>query len=195
MVQVRARKTARAYYGFGDASGAGFGATIQIGDEIKFEYGQWASQITEEESSYWRELSNLVSAMKRLAMDTKLCNCEIFIFTNNSTAEAAFWKGSSKSRKLFELVLELKELEFRNDFILHVVLVSGKWMIEQGTDGLSRGDHSQGVMVGKPMIEFFPLNLSAYQRSNLLKLWLEQVLKGLNFKWLTPKGWFVDCKK
>ena len=23
----------------------------------------------------------------------------------------------------------------------------------------------------------------------------ERVLKGLNFKWLTPKGWFVDCNK
>ena len=190
--RVRCSRTGRVMYGFGDASGAGFGATIQIGDEIQFEYGQWASQISEEESSNWRELSNLVSAMKRLARETKLNDCEIFIFTDNSTAEAAFWKGNSKSRKLFELVLELKELEFKNDFILHVIHVSGKRMIEQGTDGLSRGDHSQGVMLGKPMIDFVPLNLLAFDQSPSLKLWLKRALRGLEFNWLNPRGWFTE---
>ena len=33
------------------------------------------------------------------------------MFTDNSTAEAAFWKGTSTSPYLFELVLELKQLE------------------------------------------------------------------------------------
>ena len=58
--RIRCSRTGRVMYGFGDAPGAGFGATIQIGQEIKFEYGQWASQISKEESSNWRELSNLV---------------------------------------------------------------------------------------------------------------------------------------
>ena len=193
--RIRCSRTGRVMYGFGDASGAGFGATIQIGQEIKFEYGQWASQISEEESSNWRELSNLVSTMKRLAKETLLSDCEIFIFTDNLTAEAAFWKGNSKSRKLFELILELKELEFRNDFILHVIHVSGKRMIEQGTDGLSQGDHSQGVMLGKPMIDFVPLNLSAFDRSPSLKAWLEKVTTGSKFFWLNPKGWFSVANK
>ena len=34
------------------------------------------------------------------------------------------------------------------DLILHVVHVSGRRMIQQGTDGLSRADHSSGVMKG-----------------------------------------------
>eukprot|EP00978_Attheya_sp_CCMP212_P002155 scaffold4461_cov48-Attheya_sp.AAC.1 len=59
------------------------------------------------------------------------------MFTDNSTAEAAYWKGTSKSRKLFELVLMLKKLEVKYDIILHVIHVSGKRMMAQGTDGLS----------------------------------------------------------
>jgi hypothetical protein len=38
--RVRAKASAKVYYGFGDASGCGFGATLQIGDEIIYEYGQ-----------------------------------------------------------------------------------------------------------------------------------------------------------
>ena len=68
-------------------------------------------------------------------------------------------------------------------------------MIEQGTDGLSRGDHSQGVMLGKPMIDFVPLNLSAFDRSPSLKAWLEKVTTGAKFFWLNPKGWFSGLNK
>jgi hypothetical protein len=36
--------------------------------------------------------------------------------------------------------------------MLHMILVSGKRMIFQGTDGLSRGDTSIGVMSGISML-------------------------------------------
>ena len=64
-------------------------------------------------------------------------------------------------------------------------------MIEQGTDGLSRGDHSQGVMTGRPMISFVPLHLSAFERSDKLKNWIDKATYGLNFQSLDPKGWFT----
>jgi hypothetical protein len=51
--RIHCRGEGRAFYGFGDASGPGFGASIQIGDWIEFEYGQWSSEITEEASSNW----------------------------------------------------------------------------------------------------------------------------------------------
>jgi hypothetical protein len=41
----------------------------------------------------------------------ELDGCELLIFTDNTTAEAAFWKGSSGSGKLFDLVLRLRKLE------------------------------------------------------------------------------------
>jgi hypothetical protein len=190
---VRARATAKVFYGFGDASGSGFGATIQIGDEIVYEYGQWISEVTETKSSNWRELNNLVEALERVVVEHKMAGSEIFIFTDNTTAESAFWKGSSKSETLFELVLRLKKLELEHELILHVVHVSGRRMIAQGTDGLSRADHSEGVMKGKNMLCYIPLHLGPTARAPQVKTWLDDVTSGLNFQWLTPAGWFSDA--
>jgi hypothetical protein len=85
-----ARGTARAYYGFGNASGSGFGATIQINGQIHYEYGQWCAESTEKKSSNWREVNNLVEAIVCMVIEHDLRGSEIFIFTDNSTAEAAF---------------------------------------------------------------------------------------------------------
>jgi hypothetical protein len=94
-------------------------------------------EITESKSSNWRELDNPVEALERLILGHDMRGSKIFIFTNNSTAKAAFWKGTSKSEALFELVLHLKELELEHNLQLHVMHVSGKHMIAEGTDGLS----------------------------------------------------------
>jgi hypothetical protein len=85
------------YYGFGDASGCGFGANIQIGNKIIYEYGQWSSKVTETKLSNWRELNNLVKTLERIVVEHNLAGSEIFIFTGSTTAKAAFWKGTSKS--------------------------------------------------------------------------------------------------
>jgi hypothetical protein len=73
--RVRAKATAKVYYGFGDASGCGFGATIQIGDEIVYKYGPWSSEVTETKSSNWRELNNLVEALERIVKEYDLWCC------------------------------------------------------------------------------------------------------------------------
>jgi hypothetical protein len=52
-------------------------------------------------------------------------NQKYFLFTDNMTVESAFWKGSSSSPLLFELVLRLRQLEMRHNITLHVVHVSG----------------------------------------------------------------------
>ena len=43
-------------------------------------------------SSNLRKLKNLVDTLKKMAETNKLEGSEIFIFTDNSTAEAAFFK-------------------------------------------------------------------------------------------------------
>jgi hypothetical protein len=160
--QAGCQKKCRAYYGFGDALGAGFGATLQIGDSIYYEYGQWTSEVTESEPSNWRELNNLVEALEGACQKHQLARCELMLFTDNSAAKNAFWKGTSKSPKLFELVIRLRKLEMGHDLILHVVHVSGRRMIAQGTDGLSRADHSERVMQGTRKMEaYMPLHLDA----------------------------------
>jgi len=45
-------------------------------------------------------------------------------------------------------------------------------MIAQGSNGLSRGDQNAGVMAGRDMLSFVPLNLSAFDQSSNLKDWV-----------------------
>lgn len=117
---------------------------------------------------------------------------EIFIFRDNTTAENAFWKGTSTSKKLFELILELTQLELKHQLAIHVVHVSGRRIIQQGTDGLLRGDHYQGAMADQPFERFIPLHLTALERSKKLKGWLTEYLRDLNPKFLEPDEWFED---
>jgi hypothetical protein len=75
-----------------------------------------------------------------------LAGSEKFVSTDNNTSEA---KGTSTSPLLFELVLRLRQLEMDHDIILHAVHVSGERMIDQGTEGLSRANHSTGAETGQ----------------------------------------------
>ena len=99
-------------YAFGDASKAGFGLSWISAFGVKYRFGTWGRDM-ENGSSDLRELKNLVDSLKKMAEASELEGLEIFVFTDNSTAEAAFFRGSSKSRRLFELVLELRELEMK----------------------------------------------------------------------------------
>ena len=92
------------------------------------------------------------------------------MFTDNSTAECVYFKGTSRSRHLFELVLRLRKLEMQTGCRIYLVHVAGTRMIAQGSDGLSRGDQNAGVMAGRDMLSFVPLNLSAFDRSSNLKI-------------------------
>jgi hypothetical protein len=56
--------------------------------------------------------------MEGAAKDNELTDSEIFLFTDNSTAEHIFCKGTSQSRLLFELVLRLWWLEIEHDLLL-----------------------------------------------------------------------------
>jgi hypothetical protein len=187
---VRCRRLAAVYYGFGDASGKAFGSTFQYGQDIFYRYGQWCNAMLEESSNY-KELGNLVSALHEAVEMGTLQDCEIFLFTDNSTAEGAYYKGNSPSRKLFELVLDLRKLAMDAGLILHVIHVSGKRMIAQGTDGLSRGDHTEGVMQGRSMTEFIPLHLTAFDRAPRLKDWFTLAFGTMDHTFLDPEGWFT----
>jgi hypothetical protein len=147
---ARPKHSAVVTYGFGDASGSAYGGASQVAgsDEFHFQFGQWIARVTENESSNWREFTNLVEYLEERGEAGLLDDGEVFMFTDNSMAEGAFWKGTSQSPKLCALVLRLRKLEMRTGMILHIIHVSGKRMIATGVDGLSRGDHSSGVMQG-----------------------------------------------
>ena len=178
-----------ALFSFGDASGGGFGSSWEIRDSIEFRFGTWDEQ-TSNESSNFRELRNLVDTLEEINNDTGLSGSEIFLFTDNSTSEAAFYNGSSKSEKLFDLVLRVKKMEMHNQAKVHIIHVSGERMKVQGSDGLSRGNLNVGVMAGKKMLDFVPIHLTAFERTPLLKPWLESFMD-TSVEWLETKDWFT----
>jgi hypothetical protein len=196
---IRGFSVARLLYGFGDASGAGFGASwvdCQVGQsksrEVHYRFGRWGSEV-EGKSSNFRELCNLVDTLKHMAEQDELRGVEIFLFTDNSTAEAAFNRGSLSNKELFDMVKQVKVMEMLYLTRVHIIHVAGKRMIEQGTDGLSRGCLTDGVMVGKDMTSFVPLHQGAIERSRELLPWLQEGIghaKDQKLEVLEPEDWF-----
>jgi hypothetical protein len=136
-------------------------------------------------------LRNLVDTLEVMGKEGSLNGLEMFLFTDNSTAEAAFFNGSSKSEKLFDLVLKVKTMEMTYNTCVHLCHVSGERMQVQGSDGLSRGNLNVGVMAGKNMLDFVPIHLNALERSYQLKEWIEEWTGKDQLEWLSPAGWFT----
>lgn len=75
-------------------------------------------------------------------------------------------------------------------FQLHIIHVAGSRMILQGTDGLSHGEYSTGVMTGTPLLSFFPCHLTALDRSSTLLPWLRSWCPHTHLHPLSPAEWF-----
>jgi hypothetical protein len=186
---VRGESIKCSLFGFGDASGGGFGSSWESNKGISYRFGTWGKDM-DNQSSNLRELRNLVDTIDEMVSQGSLSGSELFLFTDNSTAEAAFYNGSSTSEKLFQLVLRLKKLEMHNRAKIHIIHVSGERMKDQGSDGLSRGNINVGVMAGKKMIDFVPIHQNALERSASLKPWLNSFIDK-EAEYLNPKDWFI----
>jgi hypothetical protein len=193
---VQPGRVANAIYGFGDASKDGFGVSIEIQGEgvVMWRSGTW-SQTMREESSNYREFCNLVETIESLVTRGTLRGHELFMFTDDTTSEAAFFKGTSSSKKVFNLVLRLEKIEMEGDLFIHLIHVAGTRMIWSGVDGLSRGDHNAGVMAGDPMLSFVPLAQDAKERSPGLVAWVDSWANPskhktkMTMKSLSPTEW------
>ncbi|KAL7564156.1 hypothetical protein ACA910_021131 [Epithemia clementina (nom. ined.)] len=178
---------------FGDASGTGFGTFlwIQGSNHVTAEHGLWTREYGQRSSNF-RELFNLVACIGSLVTDGKIIpGTKLFVFTDNSTAEAAFFKGTSTSKLLFELVLQLKCLEMTGSIFVHVIWVAGTRMIAQGTDGLSRGDLMHGVLAGVNMLQYVSLNLTSEERQpGLSDFFISLARDSFTFVSLNAEGWF-----
>ena len=114
---VRPSHSVHVYYGFGDASGKQFGSTktgsfcpltkevdgADLASQTRYRVGLWDADI-EKESSNYKEFKNLVDVVEEEAQAGRLSNCEFFLCTDSATAESCYYKGSSKSPLLHELV-------------------------------------------------------------------------------------------
>lgn len=192
-VPVRPSKGACVSFCFGDAAGAGFGfsASIRGIPELEYDFGCWSREFAENSSSNLREALNLLLALRSLMESGKVKRgAEVWIFTDNMVTERAFWKGNASSPLLFEVVLRLRQLEMEGHIFLHVVWVAGTRMIAQGTDGLSRGDFSTGIMAGDEMLHHVPIGSSAFERSPVLKDWVLSWVSPFGAEILSTRDWF-----
>jgi hypothetical protein len=162
-----------------------------INGVIHYHHGQWTSEHQEASSNYC-EFKYLILGIKEAIQVGLFMDCEVFIFTDNTTAEAAFHKGTSSSKTLFQLIRQLCCLQMHQGLFIHVIHVAGTWMQHQGTDDLSRGQLSTGVLGGGNMLAYIPLHLSATQRSPALQAWVTSCVPGLDTVcWLTPYQWYA----
>jgi hypothetical protein len=164
-------------YGGGDASGEGLGSQIvPKGFEPLVRKGFWCTEESERSSNY-REGNNLRLAVEKEVELGRLTGRELWLATDNMTCETTFYRGSSTSRELHELMLALRLLTVRGNFVLHVVHIAGTRMIEIGVDGLSRGETHLGAL-NFSFGDALPLHLSPLERSPCLETWLSSWLDG-----------------
>ena len=101
--------------------------------------GTWRPQV-HSFSSNWKELRTLVHTLEReVGGKGRLHNSTLFYFTDNMVTYYIVSGGSSSSPELQQLIRRLKYLELVLGIRLEVVHIPGLHMIDQRTDGLSRG--------------------------------------------------------
>ena len=198
------KATMEVAYIFGDASGEGFGSTRctipSVGsttaefDKVQTHYrlGVWMGEDASEHSNH-KEFNHLVLTLESMSRKGELEGRELFVFTDNAVTESIVWKGSTKSSKLFPLVVRLYQLNMKHKCKIHFVHVAGTRMIEQGTDGLSRGNMLEGVMMGDAMLKFVPLHLNALELSEGLKERIRSTFTNIyheSVEFLEPIDWF-----
>lgn len=188
---ARSTKVAVALYGFGDASSAGFGASVLLpNNSIYVRYGMWGID-TDGQSSNYRELRNLVETVEAGITSGDLLNAELFLFTDNTTAEGAYYRGNSDNKLLFELVVRLRCLDMSANIRVHLIHIAGTRMIAQGTDAISRGQLMEGLALGPNLSSFVPLHLPAHERSDTLLPWVQSWTPDPQVCPLTPEEWYT----
>ena len=123
-----------------------------------------------EASSNYRELGNLVDTMEKYHQEGKLKGAEIFLLKNNLVLDNVFYKGTSSSRTLFELILRLRKVKLEENIRLHIIHVAGTRMIVSGVDALSRDETSKGVIERKNIFYISFLSISQ-QHHEILFFW------------------------
>jgi hypothetical protein len=164
--QLYQAKHSAALFIIGDASSKAKGAVVVSQYGLDYELGVWAEQ-WRGKSSNVREAKNLTDCLERLAAesvklaaqvakqletlnaDNALADHKVFVLTDNLEFEGSYYKGHSTSRELSNIVFHLYKAQRAGGFILHVLHILGKRMKATGLDGLSRGDHTEGMMAGK----------------------------------------------
>jgi hypothetical protein len=170
-----------AFFVIGDASGKAKGSTVVEQYGLNYKSGVWNLQ-WRIKSSNCREEENLMDRLECLVALDSLKNHEVFLITDNSAFEGAYYKGHSHSRELSDIVFRVHKAERDGGFVLHVIHISGKRMKASGMDSLSRGNLTKGMMAGRDPLSFVPFNKGADKRPG------GHVLTWVHSWWRTRKG-------
>jgi len=189
IVTHRSKEVRLIAYGFADASKGGFGASMDYGAHTHYRVGVWGKD-TEDESSNYRELANIVETIEEEVNNGKLTGATLVMATDNTTVESSLYKGNTASEKLFDLMVRFRQAELRSGGKFIVTHVSGERMKSQGTDGISRGQLKEGVSVGDYMLTFCPWGKSALDRSGTLREWISNTF-GSEYEFLEPNEWYT----
>ena len=131
---------------WGDGSGNGCGGTFNWVDcdkdskpVLETWMGVWQPTV-HSFSSNWKESRTLKASLERLVLNgSNLGGTRLWYLTDNQVLYDTFRKAHSSSPSLMQLIRDIKLLELTLQCSLRVYHVPGKVMIDQGTDGLSRG--------------------------------------------------------
>ena len=93
-----------------------------------------------------------MEALEEVHEEGFLTECEVFMFTDNSVAERAFFRTTSTSKYLHKLVLQLRKLEMLGQCIINLIHVFGKRMVWQGADGHSCDNFNAGAVYSRSSI-------------------------------------------
>ena len=119
--------------------------------ELQVMAGVWPRHL-QMQSSNWRELRTILYTLQQAHKKQEatghraLDGTVLYAFTDNAVSASSINKGTSKSPALMRLVRGLREFEALLGCHVVSVWISGKAIIEQGTDDLSRGVHDKGAL-------------------------------------------------
>jgi hypothetical protein len=126
---------------WGDGSGTGAGGTLGLPDRpLKMWQGKWSPHVFKFSLNF-KELGTLLLTLQELLKigPSEVRGTTIFYFTDNTTIYWIALRSASKHPRLHALIEQIRLLEIQLGCQLQVVHVPGVVMIEQGTEGLSRG--------------------------------------------------------
>jgi hypothetical protein len=146
-----------------------------------------------EKTSNNREFKHLKYFISAEAYSGRFTGHEVYIGSDSKVAERIWHKGGSTSRELYKIMLELRELALKFQFLLHLIHFAGTRLIHCGVDVFSRGEVEIGKLTEDIFIDL-PLDTDPLSRSpsllNCLNSWIADDLSIAQ-----PSDWFTHAQQ
>ena len=101
-----------------------------------------------------------------------------------------YYRGNSRDKEIFELMICLVYLELRGCFRLNIIWVAGTRQIVAVIYGFSGGGLTDGISSSGSILDFVSLKEASFQHSVSLFLWVWKWMGVNNIEPLNPEGWF-----